>query len=154
MTSAISCTHCGAMMVPQWDGRLYQCPYCRTQVQVAIGADQIAAGMAADLSDVDGFLARLAATLQEGFSERAQVRVEGGFVHGIEIDLETDRYVVHREGPRAVASHKKMVRGVALKTKQLPLDEWYARLTESLAAWANTSARAAWVLGKIGGPRR
>lgn len=150
MSSPVQCNNCGAMMTPQWDGRVYACPYCRTQMQVAIGADQIAAGMAVDLSNVEAFLAKLANTLSQGFSEHTRIEASGPVVLAIEIQLDPDHFHVKREGQHAVATHKKVVRGVALRTKTLSLDVWYAQLTEALANHANTNARAAWVLSQIG----
>ncbi len=141
-------------MTPHWDGRVYACPFCRTQMQVAIGADQIAAGMAVDLANVDGFLAKLANTLSQGFAEHAAIVANGGYVVSIQINLDPDHFHVHREGQHAVATHKKVVRGVALRTKTLTLDVWYNQLTQALANNANTNARAAWVLGQIGGGRQ
>lgn len=146
----VQCTHCGAMMVPQWDGRVYSCTYCRTQLQVAIGADQIAAGMQMDFSNVDAFLGRLAWTLKQGFFEHARIQESGGWVTSIEVWLEPDQFIVRREGRQAVAEHKKVVRGVALRTRKLPLDEWHGLLCEALARVANENARAAWVLKQIG----
>jgi hypothetical protein len=154
MSSAVQCNNCGAMMTPQWDGRVYQCPFCKTQMQVAIGADQIAAGMAIDLANVDAFLGKLAAALQQGFAERARIRAEGAHVLAIEIDLDQDRFIVERKGQEAVARHKKMVRGIALRTKTLTLDVWFSQLTTALATHANANARAAWVLGQLGHPQR
>ncbi len=139
------------MMVPQWDGRVHACPFCRTQVQVAIGADQIAAGMAMDFANVDAFLARLATTLTQGFAEHARVEHSGGWVMSVEVWLEPDQFIVRREGRAAVAEHKKIVRGVALRTKRLQLDDWHRLLCEALARHANDNARAAWVLKQIGG---
>jgi hypothetical protein len=139
------------MMVPQWDGRVHVCPFCRTQVQVAIGGDQIAAGMAMDFANVDTFLARLAWTLKQGFFEHARIQETGGWVTMIEVWLEPDQFVVRREGREAVAEHKKIVRGVALRTKRLPLEQWHAQLCEALAKHANANARAAWILKQIGG---
>ena len=52
----VNCHHCGAPMQPGADGRLYKCGYCGTKAQVAIGADQIAAGMALDMSNIETFL--------------------------------------------------------------------------------------------------
>jgi hypothetical protein len=138
-------------MVPQWDGRVHVCPFCRTQVQVAIGGDQIAAGMAMDFANVDTFLARLAWTLKQGFFEHARIQETGGWVTMIEVWLEPDQFVVRREGREAVAEHKKIVRGVALRTKRLPLEQWHAQLCEALAKHANANARAAWILKQIGG---
>jgi hypothetical protein len=141
------------MMVPQWDGRVHACPYCKTQVQVAISGDQIAAGMALDLANVDAFLSRLANTLYQGFSEHTRINAQGNYVLGIEIHLEPDVFMVRREGQHAVAQHQKMVRGIALRTHTLALDVWVQMLTDALANHANTNARAAWVLGQLGGQR-
>ena len=140
-------------MVPQQDGRLYACPYCNARIQVAISGGQLAAGMALDLANVDAFLSRLAQTLSQGFSEHARIEANGQYVMGIEVNLEPDVFSVRREGNHLQAHHKKVVRGVALRTRALALDLWVQMLTDSLAAQANTDARAAWVLGQLGGPR-
>jgi hypothetical protein len=139
------------MMVPQWDGRVHACPFCRTQVQVAIGADQIAAGMAMDFANIDAFLSRLAWTLKQGAFESARIQQSGNFVTSVEVFLEPDQFIVRREGREAIAEHKKIVRGIALRTKRLPLDDWHRLLCEALARYANDNARAAWVLKQIGG---
>jgi hypothetical protein len=153
MQGMVRCDNCGATMTPQYDGRLYTCAYCRAQVQVAIGADQIARGMELDLANVDAFLAQLANTLSQGFAEHARIQANGRVVMAIEVALEPDVFMVRREGQHAVAQHKKVVRGVALRTSTLPLDRWVELLTEALANHANTNARAAWVLAQIGGKR-
>lgn len=153
MSQQVQCTNCGGMMNPQWDGRVYVCPYCKTQAQVGISAAQIAAGMALDLANTDVFLSQLANTLSRGFAENTRINANAGYVLGIEINLEPNVFIVYREGPRAVGQHKKVVRGVALKTSTLPLDRWLDKLLESLAEHANTNARAAWVLGQIGGKK-
>jgi hypothetical protein len=139
------------MMVPAWDGRVYACPFCKTQCQVAISSDQIAAGMALDLSNIDAFLSRLAAALWQGVQDRTRIEAHGQWVRSIQIDPDPYVYIVSRDPQnRAVAQHKKVVRGVALRTKTVPLDAWVDMLTDSLAAHANTNARAAWVLGQLG----
>jgi hypothetical protein len=153
MSEPVACANCGAMMVPQWDGRVYACPYCRTQIQVAISGQQIAAGMALDLANVDAFLGRLAQTLWQGFSEHTRIDAQGAVVMGIEVALEPDVFLVRREGHHAVAQHRKVVRGIALKTATLPLDRWVELLMAALARHANENARAAWVLNQLGGRR-
>jgi hypothetical protein len=151
MSQQIQCSNCGGMMNPQWDGRVYVCPYCKTQAQVGISADQIAAGFALDLANVDHFLSHLANTLSQGFKEHARIDANGSYVMGIEINLEPNVFLVKREGQHAVAQHRKVVRGIALRTSTLALDRWLELLLESLAEHANTNARAGWVLGQIGG---
>ncbi len=141
------------MMAPHWDGRVYTCPFCETQVQVAIAAEQIAAGMALDLANVDAFLSKLANTLHQGFHEHTRIDADGGFVNAIEINLEPEVFMARREGSHVVAQHKKVVRGIALRTQTLALDRWVEMLTHALAQHANQNARAAWVLGQITGRR-
>jgi len=153
MSQQVQCSNCGAVMVPEWDGRLYKCRFCGAQMQVAIGSEQIAAGMAVDLSNIDAFLAKLANTLHQGFADRSSIQANGTFVMAIEVNLEPDFFHIHREGPRAVASHKKVVRGIALRTKTLPMDVWFDQLTKALAEHANVNARAAWVLSQLGHKR-
>lgn len=140
-------------MNPQADGRVHVCPYCKAQVQVGISADQLAQGMHLDLANVDQFLSHLANTLSRGFAEATRIGANGPYVLSIEVNLDPNVFVVQREGARAVAHHKKVVRGVALKTTPMPLDRWLDKLLESLAEHANTNARAAWVLGQLGGRR-
>ena len=151
MSQQVQCTNCGAVMTPQSDGRVYFCPYCRAQQQVAIGADQIAAGMAVDLANIDQFLGRLAYTLSQGFAEHTRIQANGNWVMAVDVALDPDHFHIHREGQHAVATHQKVVRGIALRTKTLALDIWFAELTRALAEHANTNARAAWVLSQLGG---
>jgi hypothetical protein len=147
----VPCANCGAMMAPDPDGRTYGCRYCQTRVQVAVDARQIAEGMRLDLANMEGFLARLANTMSQGFGEHTRIRAEGRVVHAIEIEVDADHFSVHREGAHLVAQHKKVVRGIALRTNALPLDRWVEQLCDALARHANTDARAAWVLGRISG---
>lgn len=153
MSAQVRCQNCGAVMAPGPDGRLYFCQFCRTSQQVGIGGDQIAAGMAADLSNIDNFLSKLATTLGQGFGEHSRITMNGQWVMAIDVALEPDHFHIHREGQHAVATHQKVVRGIALRTKTLPLDVWFEQLTRALAEHANTNARAAWVLGQLGGNR-
>jgi len=149
----VECRNCGAPMTPQPDGRTFACAYCRAQVQVAVGAEQIAAGLAVDLSNVDAFLGRLAQVLFQGWSEHTRIQSSGNTVHEIEIDLEPDVFFAKRQGHHATLQHKRVVRGIALRTETMPVDRWYQTLTEALARHANQNARAAWVLAQLGGGR-
>ncbi len=140
-------------MAPEADGRTFACAYCGSRIQVAIGADQIALGMAVDFSNLEDFVARVANALSQGFAEHAQIRASGRVVHGIELSLEPDHFSLQRQGQQFIAQHKKVVRGIALRTATLPLDVWFQKLTEALAAHANQNSRAAWVLSQLGGQR-
>ena len=148
---AIPCTNCGGMTTPQGDGRTYVCPYCKTQIVAAIEGHQVAAGMRLDLRDIDGMLGQLANTLHAGFSECTQIHAQGSYVHAIDVTIDPDGFSIRREGAGVVAQHKKMVRGIALKTSTLPLDKWIEKLTDALARQASSNTRAAWVLAQLGG---
>ncbi len=149
--SAVPCTNCGAMMNPQGDGRTYICQFCNTRVLVAVEGHQIAAGMRLDLRNIDSFLGQLANTLHAGYSECTRIQAQGSFVHAIEVTIEPDGFMVRREGSGVVATHKKMVRGVALKNTTMPLDQWVDMLTKALARQAGSNTRAAWVLARLTG---
>jgi hypothetical protein len=140
-------------MAPEADGRTFACAYCGSRIQVAIGADQIALGMAVDLSNLEDFVAKVANALSQGFAEHTQIRANGRVVQAIELRLEPDHFSLERQRAGFVAQHKKVVRGVALRTATLSLDVWFQKLTEALAQHANQNARAAWVLSQLGGQR-
>lgn len=149
----VECNHCGAPMQPHTDGRVYSCGYCGTQKQVGIAAEQVAAGMALDLSNIDGFLAHLARSLQQAVPSQVHVHASGAHVTGLDLTLESDAFSVRREAGGVVAQYKKLVRGVALKTKELPLHEWVAMLSQSLAKHANVNAQAGALAAQLGGAR-
>lgn len=149
----VACKNCGALMVPQADGRTYYCNYCRTQVQVAIDGQQIAAGMRLDLGNIDAFLAQLARTLHTGYPESARILGSATMIQSIEVTLDPDVFMVHRESGRVVFRYKKLVRGIALRTETFAPDQWVERLTDALARHANNNARAAWVLAQMGGKK-
>ncbi len=150
MTSGqVQCTNCGALMVPQSDGRTYACPYCRAQLQVAVDAGQIAAGMQLDLSNAEAVIAQVASALSTAVGEHTRVQHHGGYVMALEVNLDPDVFIARREAHGLVVQHKKVVRGVALKTATHPLDRWLELLTAALARHANTSARAAQALAML-----
>lgn len=129
-------------MQPGADGRVYKCGYCGTQAQVSVDADQVAAGMALDLSNVDALLAQLARMLQQVVPQEVRVSAMGAQVHAIELMLEPDGFLLRREGQHVISQHKKVVRGVALKSKEVPLQQWVELLAQALSRHANVNAQA------------
>src|SRR6185436_18358506 len=115
------------------DARTYACAYCGTRVQVAIDGGQIAAGMRLDLANADAFLGQLASTLSTGFAEKTRIESQQGRVVSIEVSVEPNVFFAAREASGVVARHKRVVRGIALKTTTVPLDRWVEMLTEALA---------------------
>jgi hypothetical protein len=138
-------------MLPAPDGRTYDCKYCGAQILVSVEVEQLAAGMKLDLSNATAFLGKLAHMLESAFADRTKVHRQGADVHGIEIDLGADLFVARRDGQGVVAQHKKMVRGIALKTATHPLHQWVTMLHTALAALANENTRASQALASLFG---
>ncbi len=136
-------------MAPGADGRTYQCPFCGSRLQAAIGSDQLAAGLKLDLGNVDGFVLELARSLHGHLGERTRLELVSGRVMRFELHFEKDAFVVAREGHGMVTQHKKLVRGVALKTTAHPVDRWVELLVRALATFANENARVAQVLTQL-----
>jgi hypothetical protein len=149
MSEQIRCHNCNAMMKPQSDGRTLSCPYCGAELQVAVGADQIVKGLAFDRNNVEAFMVSLAQELHAGMKERSKLQLDGTRVVTFELDLGNDCFVVLRESGSVVTRHKKMVRGIALKTTTHPVDRWIELLSKALAAFANENARVAQVLHSL-----
>jgi hypothetical protein len=137
----VTCERCGAPLVVPEDGQHYGCKYCGAEVQIAVDATQIALGMKLDLSNATAFLTRLAHTLETAVADRTKIQRQGADVVVIELDLAPDMFVAKREGHAVLAQHKRMVRGIALKTATHPLDRWVEMVTTALAAHANENAR-------------
>lgn len=151
MSETSRCTNCGAMMKPQADGRTRACEHCGAQVQLAIDGAQIAMGLKLDLTNVDAFLSELARALHASLKDLTQLKLEGEKVISFEVNLDPDVFLVLRERTGVVAKHKKMVRGIALKTSTHPVDRWVTLLSKALASHANENARVAQILNQLRG---
>lgn len=136
-------------MVPQPDGRTYACEYCSATILVAVDGAQIAKGMALDLSNATLFLQKLAQSMESAVAERTKVQRRGTDVTVLEIDFAPDVFVAKHDGRNVITQHKKVVRGIALKTVTHPLDRWYEMLTDALAAHASENARASDALHRM-----
>jgi len=74
--------------------------------------------------------------------QEVRVSSNGAHVHAIELMLEPDGFLLRREGQHVVSQHKKVVRGVALKSKDVPLQQWVELLAQALSRHANVNAQA------------
>jgi hypothetical protein len=65
-------------------------------------------------------------------------------VISIELTLDDDIYVlmVGRDGHRLEATHKKIVRGITLKTESAPVQEWLVLVGDRIQALADKNERA------------
>lgn len=149
----IHCEQCGAPMKPHADGRRYFCEHCAAERQVAIDTDQLAAGLRLDLGNVELFVHELAASMVRALPDRTRVVRDGARIVLLEINLDPHLYATRREAAgHFTAQYKKLVRGVALKTKVLPLPSWVEQLTAAIAEHANQNAELALVLAQLRGP--
>ncbi len=152
MTTEVNrCENCGAPLVQSGpDVRKGVCAHCGCELTVAIDSEQIAAGMHLDIANADAFMAQLARSLGHAFGQRAKVHWDRGKIVKIELDLGKDMFVAVLEGGDQVqGQHKKMVRGVALKTAMHPIDVWVGLLHKAIATHVNTNAKAATALAQL-----
>jgi hypothetical protein len=105
----------------------------------------LAASLRADANDLSVWLPALGAKLAGALPGRVRLYRDGifgnGAVNGMTIDLDVWRLELHLKHGRPLASRTHVVRGIALKTEELPLDAWIDALGQALAELASTSAR-------------
>ena len=111
--------------------------------------EMFAASLRADNTDVKAFLEALATKLEGGLPNSTVVTRQSGLfsrehpVKEITVILGDYQYRISRErqGP-LVALRAKAVRGIVLKTEQLPVEQWIDDLASALAQTAAQSAQA------------
>lgn len=115
-----------------------------------------AASLRADNRDVKTFLEALAVKLEGSLPNNTTVTRQSGLfsrehpVKEVAVSLGDYQYRIGRErqGP-LVAVRAKVVRGIVLKTEQLPVDLWIEELSEALADIAGQSAQARMALERF-----
>ena len=108
-----------------------------------------AASLRADSTDVKAFLEALATKLEGSLPNQTIVTRHSGLfsrehpVKEITVTLGEYQYRISRErqGP-LLALRAKVVRGIVLKTEQLPVEQWIDELAGALAQTAAQSAQA------------
>ena len=109
----------------------------------------LAASLRADSSDAKAFLEALATKLEGSLPDRTMVTRHSNFfsrehpVKEITVSLGDYQYRIGRErqGP-IIAQRAKVVRGIVLKTEQVPMEQWIEELAGELAQVAASSAQA------------
>jgi hypothetical protein len=115
-----------------------------------------AASLRADNRDVKTFLEALAVKLEGSLPNNTTVTRQSGLfsrehpVKEVAVSLGDYQYRIGRErqGP-LVAVRAKVVRGIVLKTEQIPVDLWIEELSEALADIAGQSAQARMALERF-----
>ncbi|HVT11350.1 MAG TPA: hypothetical protein VHE55_03715 [Fimbriimonadaceae bacterium] len=98
--------------------------------------------------DHEMFIQSFARMLQAAFPNEAQLRYEGGFLSkkrlaGVSIQLGDDLYslVKPSKGPLE-STRTHVVRGIALKTEPIPVDQWLAEISAAIEAKVGGDAAA------------
>jgi hypothetical protein len=119
-------------------------------------------GVAATLSkqyaaDQRQFLAALAQMLQRALPDETEVERKGGLfskktIHSVTVLLGGNRYALEDPGRGPlIAKRIQIVRGIALKTEEIPVEAWLAELGASLDERAKSSASAREALANMVG---
>ena len=112
--------------------------------------DLAGAQLRADRRDVPAFAAALATRLEDAVGDLVEVeRKRAGLLRGekvvrrISCPVGDEVYVLVVDDGRATATRAKAVRGITLKTEELPVQAWADALVAALRAHADGST-AAW----------
>jgi hypothetical protein len=115
-----------------------------------LSASTIAAGLLKEYAgDRQLFLNLLARHLEDAVPDQLTVKRGGGLfarsrpIEAVEVDLGDDRFTLAmgRRGPLA-ATRTRVVRGIALRTDELAVEEWLDQLATALSEFAQTHAGA------------
>ena len=108
-----------------------------------------AASLRADKTDLKTFLDALAIKLEGSLLDYTKVTRQGSIfsrehpVKEVEVSLGEYQYRIGREKQGLlVAVRAHVVRGIVLKTEQIPVDQWIDELSEALAQLASRSMQS------------
>jgi len=107
--------------------------------------DLLAASLRADAVDLKAFVEALAAKLGESFPSRVRVERKGGVLRGkgrvrkLVVRLGESEFELASDEGQISCSRRVMVRGIALRTEQLGIEQWIDALATELLAEAGTT---------------
>jgi hypothetical protein len=118
--------------------------------------DLVAASLRADSGDVEVFVEALATKLEASFPGHVKVERKGSrFVPGarpvrrLSVPLGDSSFDLEHDAGRVVCSRKAVVRGIALRTEELPLGDWIDALSAALVSEAGSSEAASTSLARL-----
>jgi len=121
-----------------------------------MGFEILASALRADMTDTKAFLGALAEKLGGALPALCVVERKGSMfskekhVHRVNVELGEHRYMIeHGERGGLRASRAKVVRGISLKTDELPVDAWIEELSRDLAAHAARNSQARLALERL-----
>lgn len=111
--------------------------------------DLSGAQLRADSRDLPAFIAALAARLEDAVGDGVEVdRRRAGLFRGdrvvraIRCPVGEEVYALELDGARATATRAKAVRGITIRTEELPVDAWTAALVAAIGEQADRSSQA------------
>ena len=138
------------------DGRSVRCPYCGANDRRAVDPGRLAASLRAETHSLEHLFESLAQRFAGELPDLTRVETRGGFlssrrVEAFEVGFANELFRMTRGSGRIVAERSEVVRGIALKTEAVPVDEWLRALCEALSAHATSNAATLDALRRIGG---
>ena len=119
------------------------------EISEPMRTELFAASLRADKTDLKTFLDALAVKLEGSLPDYTRVTRQGSFfsrersVKEIVVSLGEYQYRIGREKQGSLmAIRAHVVRGIVLKTEQIPVDQWIDELSETLAQLASRSAQS------------
>jgi hypothetical protein len=126
------------------------------EISEPMRTELFAASLRADMTDLKTFLDALAVKLEGSLPDYTRVTRQGSFfsrersVKEIAVSLGEYQYRIGREKQGSlIAIRAHVVRGIVLKTEQIPVDQWIDELSEALAQLASRSAQSRAVLERF-----
>jgi hypothetical protein len=119
------------------------------------GFDLVAAELRADTTDLKAFVEALAVKLAGSFPGWVRVERRGGLFSGakpvrrIELTLGDDRYELDHDGGRVTCVRRAVVRGIAIRSDELGLDDWIDHLARALVREADSTAQGRAALAQL-----
>lgn len=114
-----------------------------------VDVELLAASLRASSRDVASFVEVLASKLEQALPGRVRVARRGRRflsaekpVASLECELGQERYLLATRDGMVETRRATAVRGIVLKTEEVPLEDWIEALARSLAVEASTSERA------------
>jgi hypothetical protein len=108
--------------------------------------DLVASALRADAADVDAFFDVLVGKLELVLPDQVEIERGGllrrGAPSAVSVALGDRVYEARRERKRVACRRRTVVRGIALKSEELDLDEWIEGLSAGLVDEAARSERA------------
>ena len=104
--------------------------------------DLLAASLRADAVDLKAFVEALAVKLSASFPSHVRVERKGGLLRGkqrvarVAVRLGENEYELSSDDGGVSCSRRVMVRGIALRTEQLAIEQWIDALAGELVAEA------------------